>query len=45
MMLSTVSPLESARRIYDAAGSTQTKEEPDRAFPPGTFAQEMWLDL
>jgi GNAT superfamily N-acetyltransferase len=45
MMLSTVSPLESARRIYDAAGFTQTKEEPDPAFPEGTFAQEMWLDL
>jgi GNAT superfamily N-acetyltransferase len=45
MMLSTVSPLESARKIYDAAGFTQTKEEPDPAFPEGTFAQEMWLDL
>jgi GNAT superfamily N-acetyltransferase len=45
MMLSTVSPLESARRIYDAAGFTPTKEEPDPAFPPGTVAQEMWLDL
>jgi GNAT superfamily N-acetyltransferase len=45
MMLSTVSPLESARRIYDAAGFTQTKEEPDPAFPEGTMAQEMWLDL
>jgi GNAT superfamily N-acetyltransferase len=45
MMLSTVSPLESARRIYDAAGFKQTKEEPDPAFPEGTFAQEMWLDL
>ncbi|HEY1238295.1 MAG TPA: GNAT family N-acetyltransferase, partial [Solirubrobacterales bacterium] len=38
MMLSTVSPLESARRIYDAAGFTQTKEEPDPAFPEGTMA-------
>jgi GNAT superfamily N-acetyltransferase len=45
MMLSTVSPLESARRIYDAAGFKQTKEEPDPAFPEGTTAQEMWLDL
>jgi GNAT superfamily N-acetyltransferase len=45
MMLSTVSPLESARRIYDAAGFRQTKEEPDRAFPEGTMAQELWLDL
>jgi GNAT superfamily N-acetyltransferase len=45
MMLSTVSPLESARRIYDAAGFKQTKEEPDPAFPEGTFAHEMWLDL
>ena len=45
MMLSTVSPLESARRIYDAAGFTQTKEEPDPAFPEGTVAHEMWLDL
>jgi GNAT superfamily N-acetyltransferase len=45
IMLSTVSPLESARRIYDAAGFKQTKEEPDPAFPEGTTAQEMWLDL
>jgi GNAT superfamily N-acetyltransferase len=45
MMLSTVSPLVSARRIYDAAGFVQTKEEADRAFPEGTVAQEMWLDL
>jgi hypothetical protein len=44
-MLSTVSPLESARRIYDAAGFRQTKEEPDPAFPAGTMAQELWLDL
>ena len=43
MMLSTVSPLVSARRIYDAA--VQTKEQADRAFPEGTVAQEMWLDL
>ena len=45
MMLSTVSPLESARRIYDAAGFTQTREEPDPAFPDGTMAQEMWIEL
>ena len=45
MMLSTVSPLESARRIYDAAGFRQTKEESDPAFPDGALAQEMWLDL
>ena len=45
MMLSTVSPLESARRIYDAAGFEQTNEEPDPAFPDGTMAQEMWLKL
>jgi GNAT superfamily N-acetyltransferase len=45
MMLSTVSPLESARRIYEAAGFRQTKEEPDPAFPEGTLAQEMSLDL
>ena len=45
MMLSTVSPLNSARRIYEAAGFRQTKEEPDPAFPEGTLAQEMWLDL
>jgi GNAT superfamily N-acetyltransferase len=45
MMLSTVSPLKSAKRIYEAAGFKQTKEEPDPAFPEGTVAQEMWLDL
>ena len=45
MMLSTVSPLESARRIYDAAGFRQTKEEPHPTFPEGTTAQEMWLEL
>ena len=45
MMLSTVSPLESARRIYDAAGFRLTKEEPDPAFPEGALAQEMWLEL
>jgi GNAT superfamily N-acetyltransferase len=45
MVLWTNSSLTSARRIYDAAGFTQTKEEPDPAFPEGTVAQEMWLDL
>jgi GNAT superfamily N-acetyltransferase len=45
LMLSTVSPLESARRIYDSAGFRLTKEEPDPAFPEGTLAQEMWLEL
>ena len=45
MMLSTVSPLDSARRIYEAEGFRQTKEEPDPAFPEGTLAQQMWLDL
>ena len=45
MVLWTNSTLESARRIYDAAGFTQTKEEPDPAFPEGTMAQEMWLEL
>jgi GNAT superfamily N-acetyltransferase len=45
IMLSTVSPLESARRIYDAAGFRVTKEKPDQAFPEGTLGQEMWLDL
>jgi GNAT superfamily N-acetyltransferase len=45
MMLSTVSPLASARRIYEAAGFVKTMEEPDPAFPEGTVAQEMWLDL
>lgn len=45
MVLWTNSSLESARRIYDAAGFEQTKEEPDPAFPDGALAQEMWLDL
>ena len=45
MMLSTVSPLASARRIYEAAGFVQTSEERDPAFPEGAVAQEMWLDL
>jgi GNAT superfamily N-acetyltransferase len=45
MVLWTNSSLTSARRIYDALGFTQTKEEPDPAFPAGTVAQEMWLDL
>jgi GNAT superfamily N-acetyltransferase len=45
MVLWTNSSLASARRIYDAVGFTQTKEEPHPAFPPGTVGQEMWLDL
>jgi GNAT superfamily N-acetyltransferase len=45
MVLWTNSTLTSARRIYDAFGFTQTKEEPDPAFPAGTVAQEMWLEL
>jgi GNAT superfamily N-acetyltransferase len=39
MMLSTVTPLASARRIYEAAGFVKTKEEPDPAFPEGTVAR------
>jgi GNAT superfamily N-acetyltransferase len=45
MVLSTNNTLTSARRIYDAAGFKQTKEEPLSAFPEGTVAQEMWLEL
>jgi GNAT superfamily N-acetyltransferase len=45
MVLWTNSSLASARRIYDAAGFTQTKEEPHPVFPEGTVAQELWLDL
>jgi GNAT superfamily N-acetyltransferase len=45
MVLWTNSSLESARRIYDAAGFRQTKEEPHPVFPAGTVAQELWLDL
>jgi len=45
LVLWTNSTLTSARRIYDALGFTQTKEEPDPAFPAGTVAQEMWLEL
>jgi GNAT superfamily N-acetyltransferase len=45
MMLWTNSSLESARRIYDAAGFVQTKEEPHPVFPEGTIGQELWLDL
>jgi hypothetical protein len=45
MVLWTNSSLESARRIYDAAGFTQTREEPHPAFPEGTIGQELWLDL
>ena len=45
MVLWTNSTLDSARRIYDAAGFEQTSEEPHPAFPEGTMAQELWLDL
>jgi DNA-binding MarR family transcriptional regulator/GNAT superfamily N-acetyltransferase len=45
MVLWTNSSLESARRIYDAAGFRQTGEEPHPAFPKGTVGQELWLDL
>jgi len=45
MVLWTNSSLASARRIYDAAGFTQTSEEPHPVFPEGTFGQELWLDL
>jgi GNAT superfamily N-acetyltransferase len=45
MALWTNSSLASARRIYDAAGFTQTKEEPHAVFPAGTVGQELWLDL
>jgi GNAT superfamily N-acetyltransferase len=45
IVLWTNSSLESARRIYDAAGFRQTKEEPHPVFPQGTAAQELWLDL
>lgn len=45
MVLWTNSSLDSARRIYDAAGFTQTREEPHPAFPAGTVGQELWLDL
>jgi DNA-binding MarR family transcriptional regulator/GNAT superfamily N-acetyltransferase len=45
MVLWTNSSLESARRIYDAAGFEQTNEEPHPVFPEGTVGQELWLDL
>jgi DNA-binding MarR family transcriptional regulator/N-acetylglutamate synthase-like GNAT family acetyltransferase len=45
MVLWTNSSLESARRIYDAAGFQQTGEEPNPVFPEGTVGQELWLDL
>jgi GNAT superfamily N-acetyltransferase len=45
MVLWTNSSLVSARRIYDAAGFTQTKEEPHPVFPGGTVGQELWLNL
>ncbi len=41
----TNSSLESARRIYDAAGFEQTGEEPHEVFPKGTIGQELWLEL
>ena len=45
MVLWTNSSLASARRIYDAVGFTQTKEEAHPVFPAGTVGQEMWLEL
>ena len=45
MVLWTNSSLLSARRIYDAAGFTQTNQEPHPVFPEGTVGQEHWLDL
>src|SRR5262245_20641946 len=45
VVLWTNSSLASARRIYDAVGFTQTKEEPHAVFPAGTVGQEMWLEL
>jgi GNAT superfamily N-acetyltransferase len=45
MVLWTNNSLHSARRIYDAAGFTQTNEEPHPIFPEGTVGQELWLDL
>jgi GNAT superfamily N-acetyltransferase len=45
VMLWTNSSLESARRIYDAAGFTQTNEGPHPVFPEGTVGQELILDL
>jgi DNA-binding MarR family transcriptional regulator len=45
MVLWTNSSLDSARRIYDAAGFTQTSEAPHEVFPKGTVGQELWLDL
>jgi DNA-binding MarR family transcriptional regulator/N-acetylglutamate synthase-like GNAT family acetyltransferase len=45
MILWTNSSLESARRIYDAAGFEQIGEEPHPVFPEGTVGQELRLDL
>ncbi len=45
MVLWTNSSLESARRIYDDAGFTQTSEAPHEAFPQGTVGHELWLEL
>ena len=45
MVLWTNSSLDSARRIYDAAGFIQTSEAPNEVFPKRTVGQELWLDL
>jgi GNAT superfamily N-acetyltransferase len=45
IVLWTNSSLESARRIYDAAGFQQVSEEPHPIFPEGTVGQELRLDL
>jgi GNAT superfamily N-acetyltransferase len=45
MVLWTNSTLASARRIYEAAGFVQAKEEPHAVFPEGTMGQELWLEL
>jgi GNAT superfamily N-acetyltransferase len=45
MVLWTNSSLDSARRIYDAAGFEQTNEEPHPVFPEDTVGQELWLNL
>jgi DNA-binding MarR family transcriptional regulator/GNAT superfamily N-acetyltransferase len=45
MVLWTNSSLDSARKIYDAAGFTQTSEAPNEVFPKGTVGQELWLEL
>jgi GNAT superfamily N-acetyltransferase len=45
LVLWTNSSLDSARRIYDASGFKQMKEEPHPVFPEGTVGQELWLEL